>query len=89
MAIDAKAKLAGTKPAVAKTPPTPAKPRVSPGEFVRQVRAEMAKVAWPTRRETITTTIMVLIMTALLSVFFVGVDQILGRIVKLLLSLAG
>jgi preprotein translocase subunit SecE len=77
MAIEAKAKA------------TPQKPRVSVGEFVRQVRAEIAKVAWPTRRETITTTIMVLIMTALLSVFFLGVDQVIGRFVKFLLSLAG
>jgi preprotein translocase subunit SecE len=45
-------------------------------------------VTWPTRRETITTTIMVLIMTSILAVFFIGVDQILGRIVKYLLSLA-
>ena len=79
MAIDVKAKAA---------PPAP-KPRVSPGEFVRQVRVEMARVTWPTRRETITTTIMVLIMTGLLSIFFVGVDQVLGRLVKFLLSLAG
>jgi preprotein translocase subunit SecE len=65
------------------------KPRTSPGEFVSQVRAETAKVTWPTRRETIITTIMVLIMTTVLSVFFLGVDQILGRLVKLLLSVAG
>ena len=68
---------------------TPAKPRPSLGEFVRQVRAETAKVTWPTRRETITTTIMVLIMTTILSLFFLGVDQVLGRLVKLLLSYAG
>ncbi len=79
MAIEVKAKAAPAAP----------KPRVSPGEFVRQVRVEMAKVSWPSRRETITTTIMVLIMTTLLSVFFLGVDQVLGRIVKFLLSLAG
>jgi preprotein translocase subunit SecE len=78
MAIEAKA-----KPAAA-----PAKPRVSPGEFVRQVRAEIAKVTWPTRRETLMTTIMVLIMTTLLAVFFLGIDQVLGRFVKFLLSLA-
>ena len=62
--------------------------KVSPGEFVRQVRAETAKVAWPTRRETVTTTIMVLIMTTLLAIFFLGVDSILGNLVKFLLSLA-
>jgi len=63
--------------------------KVSPGEFVRQVRTETAKVSWPTRKETVLTTVMVLIMTTLLSIFFLGVDQALGRIVKLLLSLAG
>jgi len=63
--------------------------RVSPGEFVRQVRAETAKIVWPTRRETITTTIMVLIMTTILAVFFLGVDAVLGTVVKYLLSLAG
>ena len=62
--------------------------KTSPGEFVRQVRVETAKIAWPTRRETITTTIMVLIMTTILSLFFLGVDQVLGRLVKALLSLA-
>ncbi len=62
--------------------------KVSPGEFVRQVRAETAKVSWPTRRETVLTAVMVLIMTTLLAIFFLGVDQILGQIVKFLLSLA-
>ncbi len=56
---------------------------------MRQVRAETAKVSWPTRRETVTTTIMVLIMTTILAVFFLGVDSILGTVVKQLLSLAG
>ena len=78
MAIDAKAKPVPAAP----------KPRVSPGEFVRQVRAEIAKVSWPTLPETVRMTIMVLIMTTLLSVFFLGIDQILGRTVKFLLSLA-
>ena len=58
------------------------------GGAVRQVRAEIAKVTWPTLPETIRMTIMVLIMTSLLSVFFVGIDQVLGQIVKFLLSLA-
>ncbi|QYE34849.1 MULTISPECIES: preprotein translocase subunit SecE [Sphingosinicellaceae] len=62
--------------------------KTSPAEFVRQVQVETAKIAWPTRRETITTTIMVLIMTTVLSLFFLGVDQVLGRVVKLLLSFA-
>lgn len=64
------------------------KPRVSPAEFVRQVQTETRKIAWPTLPDTVRMTIMVLIMTTLLSVFFLGIDQILGRTVKFLLSLA-
>jgi len=60
--------------------------KTSPGEFVQQVRADTKKVVWPTRKETVTTTIMVGIMTMLLGVFFFGVDQIFSRIVRLLLS---
>lgn len=61
--------------------------KTSPGEFVRQVRQETRKVSWPTRRETMITTIMVFILTGILSVFFLGVDWVLGSIVKFLLSL--
>lgn len=46
----------------------------NPVQFINQVRAEVAKVTWPTRREVITTTIMVLIFAALTSVFFSLVD---------------
>jgi preprotein translocase subunit SecE len=62
--------------------------KTSPGEFVRQVRVETAKISWPTRRETLTTTIMVLIMTTVLSLFFLGVDTVIGGLVKFLLGLA-
>jgi len=61
--------------------------KVNPGEFLRQVRAETAKVVWPTRKETITTAIMVLIMTTLLGIFFFGVDSAFSAIVKALLGL--
>jgi len=61
--------------------------RTSPGEFIRQVRAETAKVVWPTRKETVTTAIMVLIMTSLLAVFFFGVDAMFSAIVKFLVGL--
>lgn len=46
----------------------------NPLQFLQQVRAEVAKVVWPTRREVILTTIMVVIMAALTSVFFALVD---------------
>lgn len=61
--------------------------KTSPGEFVRQVRSETEKVVWPSRKEVVQTTILVLIMTAILSVFFLGVDQVLGRAVKFFLGL--
>ena len=56
-------------------------------EFIRQVRAETRKVVWPTRRETVTTAIMVVIMTVMLGLFFFGVDQVFSFIVRSLLSL--
>ena len=65
-----------------------AKPRVSIGEFMRQVQAEARKVYWPTRQETVTTAIFVAIMMVLLALFFLGVDTIFGSVVRWLLSLA-
>ena len=60
--------------------------RVSPGEYLRQVRAETGKFAWPTRKETVTTAIMVLIMTLLLALFFFGVDAFFSTVVRFLLG---
>ena len=60
--------------------------KVSPGEFIRQVRAETAKVVWPTRKETVTTGIMVMIMTGMLAIFFFGVDAVFNSIVKFLVE---
>jgi len=62
--------------------------KTTPIEFIRQVQAETRKVVWPTRRETILTGVMVLIMTSLLAVFFFSIDSIFEVVVKMLLSLA-
>jgi preprotein translocase subunit SecE len=56
-------------------------------EFIQQVRTETAKVTWPTRKETMMTAVMVLIMTSLLAVFFLGVDQLFNTLAQLLLKL--
>ena len=56
--------------------------------FINQVKAETAKVVWPTRRETVTTAIMVVILTVVLGIFFFTVDWGFSRIVRFLLSLA-
>ena len=63
--------------------------KISPGEFIRQVRQETAKVTWPTRKETGITTIMVFIMVVIAAIFFLLVDQVLSFGVKFLLGLGG
>ncbi|HEY0596981.1 preprotein translocase subunit SecE [Sphingopyxis sp.] len=62
--------------------------KTSPAEFINQVRAEARKIVWPTSRETVQTTIMVLIMMTILSLFFFGVDTVFNAIVSWLTSLA-
>ena len=62
--------------------------KTSPIEFIRQVQAETRKVVWPTRRETIMTGVMVMIMTVILAVFFFAIDKIFDTGVEFLLSLA-
>lgn len=61
--------------------------KTTPGEFIRQVRAEASKIHWPSRQETVTTAIFVGIMTVLLAMFFLGIDALFGWIVSSLLSL--
>ena len=56
---------------------------------MQEVRDETSKVTWPTRNETLVTTVMVFILVFLASVFFFVADQILNWIVTFLLGLAG
>ena len=63
--------------------------RVNPGEFVRQVRQETAKVTWPTRRETMLSTAVVLVMVFLAALFFFSVDQVFSLIVRTILGFGG
>nr|WP_221262716.1 preprotein translocase subunit SecE [Sphingomonas kyeonggiensis] len=62
--------------------------KTSPTEFVKQVQTEARKIVWPSRRETIMTGVMVMIMTTLLGVFFFGIDSIFDFIVNSLLRLS-
>jgi len=62
--------------------------KTSPMEFIRQVQAETRKVVWPTRRETVMTGVMVMIMTIILAVFFFAIDKVFDMGVEFLLSLA-
>ncbi|MCP5084566.1 MAG: preprotein translocase subunit SecE [Rhizobiales bacterium] len=52
--------------------------KTNPFEFLQQVRAETNKVTWPSRKETMVTTVMVLIMVTFASIFFLIADQILS-----------
>jgi preprotein translocase subunit SecE len=61
--------------------------KMNPGQFIREVRQEVAKVTWPTRKETTITTTMVFIMVFLAALFFVLVDWGLKNIVELILGL--
>lgn len=61
----------------------------NPFQFLQQVRSEVAKVVWPTRREVMLTTVMVFIMAALTSVFFFLVDVIIKTGLHAVLGMAG
>ena len=62
---------------------------ISPFKFLQEVRAEAQKVTWPTRRETMITTIMVFVMVAIASIFFLVADQIMRFVVTLVLGVGG
>ncbi|MBB4086006.1 preprotein translocase subunit SecE [Sphingomonas carotinifaciens] len=62
--------------------------KTTPIEFINQVKAETKKVVWPSRRETVMTGVMVVIMTTILAIFFLGVDSFFEALVRALLSLA-
>ncbi len=61
--------------------------KTNPFMFFQQVRSEVSKVTWPTRRETLITTVMVFVMVFLASVFFLLADQLMSWGVGLLLGL--
>ena len=61
--------------------------KVNPGQFVREVRQEVDKVTWSTRKETAVTTVMIFIMVFILMIFFFSVDQILSWGIKLILGI--
>ncbi|WP_439577380.1 preprotein translocase subunit SecE [Elioraea sp.] len=52
--------------------------RIDPATYVRQVRQEVSKVTWPSRKETLITTGLVFVLSILAAVFFFLVDQVIG-----------
>ena len=61
--------------------------RPNPFTFLQQVRAEAAKVVWPSRRETAISTAMVIVMAFVAAIFFLLADQVISFGVKFLLGL--
>jgi preprotein translocase subunit SecE len=61
----------------------------NPLQFIQQVRAEVAKVVWPTRREVMLTTVMVFILAALTAVFFAIVDILIRGGLQTILDMFG
>lgn len=63
--------------------------KMSPALFVRQVRQEISRITWATRRDTITATMTVLVMTFIAAAFFLLVDWVLSNLVQLVLGIGG
>jgi preprotein translocase subunit SecE len=63
--------------------------KISPFKFLQEVRAETDKVTWPTRRETLITSIMVFVMVAVTSVLFLVADQVIRIVITFILGVAG
>jgi preprotein translocase subunit SecE len=60
---------------------------VNPLKFMQQVRQETSKVTWPSRNETLISTVMVLVFVTLASFFFLAADQVISWLVQLMLSI--
>lgn len=60
---------------------------INPAKFVREVRQEMDKVTWPTRKETTVSTMMVLGLVMAAAIFFVVVDWAIATLVRLVIGI--
>jgi preprotein translocase subunit SecE len=60
---------------------------LNPLKFLQEVRQEVGKVTWPTRNETMISTVMVLVMVVIASFFFLAADQLISWAVQLMLSI--
>lgn len=63
------------------------KTKTSFSDFVRETRNEIAKVSWPTRRETVQTTVAIVAMALMAGVFFLAVDSALGYVISRVLGM--
>ena len=63
--------------------------KTNPAQFMREVRQEVSKVTWPSRKETGITTAMVFIMSVCAALFFFLTDTIISELVQLVLGMGG
>ena len=63
--------------------------KVSPAQFVRQVRHEISRISWASRRETGKATLTVFVMVTIAAIFFLLVDMVLSNVVQFVLGLGG
>jgi len=61
--------------------------RISPAEFAQQVRQEVSRVTWPSRKETMVTTLMVFAMVFIAAAFFFVVDQVMSQAVRFIFGI--
>lgn len=60
---------------------------LNPAKFLREVRQEMEKVTWPTRKETIASTLMVIVLASIVAMFFVLVDLVVSHIINAIIGI--
>ncbi len=58
---------------------------MSPGRFFSEVRAEVARITWPTRKETLTATAMVFALALCTAIFFFATDSVVSQLTRLIL----
>lgn len=62
-------------------------PAMNPAKFIREVRQEVSKVSWPSRRETTVSVVMVLLLAVIAALFFLMVDGLLSWGIRMILGL--
>ena len=70
----------------AAVPRKPKKQRTSPRQFLREVRSELRKVAWPARKELISYSVVVLVSVSIITLFITGLDYVFGQLILRMFS---
>lgn len=67
-------------------PRKPKKQRTSPRQFLREVRSELRKVAWPARKELISYSVVVLVSVSIITLYITGLDYVFGQLILRIFS---